>query len=141
MLVHLDNVKHLHEDQALSQILGMNHIPKASALGNWLRRMGKSHLGLQALKKVNQHLLKAALHKRKGITLDIDATEVVSQKAEVKWTYNKNPGYMPMVGHASEVGMVVACDFREGNQPPAKDNFAFSSNLRLRHSAIKTGSP
>ena len=32
---------------------------------------------------------------------------------------------MPMVGHISEVGMVVACDFREGNQPPAKDNLAF----------------
>ena len=52
-LFHLDDEKHLHEDQALSQILGMNHIPKASALGNWLRRMGKNHLGQQALKKVN----------------------------------------------------------------------------------------
>lgn len=87
--------------------------------------MGKSDTGLQALKKVNKHLLKAALHKRKGITLDIDATEIVSQKAEAKWTYNKHTGYMPMVGHISEVSMVVACDFREGNQPPAKDNLAF----------------
>ena len=124
-LFHLNDVKHLHEDQALSQVLGINRIPRASALGNWLRRMGKSNTGLQALKKVNKHLLKAALHKRKGVTLDIDATEIVSQKAEVKWTYNKNPGYMPMVGHIGEVGMVVACDFREGNQPPAKDNLAF----------------
>jgi len=124
-LFHLDDVKHLHEDHALSQVLGINRIPKASALGNWLRRMGKSNTGLKALKKTNQHLLKTALHKRKGVTLDIDATEVISQKADVKWTYNKNPGYMPMVGHISEVGMVVACDFREGNQPPAKDNLAF----------------
>lgn len=124
-LFHLDDVKHLHEDQALSQVLGMKNMPKASALGNWLRRMGKSDTGLKALKKVNQHLLKVALHKRKGVTLDIDATEIISNKAEVKWTYNKNPGYMPMVGHISEVGMVVACDFREGNQPPAKDNLAF----------------
>jgi hypothetical protein len=124
-LFHLDDVKQLHEDQALSQVLGINRTPKASALGNWLRRMGKSKQGLKALKKVNQHLLKAALHKRKGVTLDIDATEVISQKADAKWTYNKNQGYMPMVGHISEVGMVVACDFREGNQPPAKDNLAF----------------
>lgn len=87
--------------------------------------MGENKLGLQALKEVNQHLLKAALHKCKGVTLDIDATEVISQKADTKWTYNKNQGYMPMVGHISEVGMVVACDFREGNQPPAKDNLAF----------------
>lgn len=124
-LFHLDDVKHLHEDQALSQVLGIERIPKASALGNWLRRMGKSQRGLQALEKVNQHLLKAALHKRKGVTLDIDATEIISHKAEAKWTYNKNQGYMPMVGHIAEVGMVVACDFREGNQPPAKDNLAF----------------
>jgi len=124
-LFHLDDVKHLHEDQALSQVLGISRIPRASALGNWLRRMGKRDAGLQALKKVNKHLLKAALHKRKGVTLDIDATEIVSQKAEAKWTYNKNLGYMPMVGHIGEVGMVVACDFREGNQPPAKDNLAF----------------
>ena len=59
-LFHLNDVKHLHEDQALSQILGIDRIPKASALGNGLRRMGRSHLGLPALKKVNQHLLKAA---------------------------------------------------------------------------------
>ncbi len=124
-LFHLDDVKHLHQDQALSQVLGIDCIPRASALGNWLRRMGKSHLGLQALQKVNQHLLKTALHKRKGVTLDIDATEITSQKAEAKWTYNKNLGYMPMVAHIAEVGMVVACDFREGNQPPAKDNLAF----------------
>ena len=63
-LFHLDDVKHLHEDQALSQVLGIKHIPRASALGNWLRRMGKSDVGLQALKKVNKRLLKAALHKR-----------------------------------------------------------------------------
>jgi len=130
-LFHLDDVKHLHEDQALSQVLGINRIPKASALGNWLRRMGKSNKGLRALKKVNQHVLKSALHTRKGVTLDIDATEVISQKADAKWTYNKNQGYMPMVGHISEVGMVVACDFREGNQPPAKDNLAFIEQCQL----------
>ena len=46
--------------------------------------MGKSHLDLQALQQVNQHLLKATLHKRKGVKLDIDATEITSQKAEAK---------------------------------------------------------
>jgi len=64
-LFHLSDVKHLHEDQALSQVLGMKRIPKASALGGWLRRMGQSNIGLKALKKINQLLLKIALHKRK----------------------------------------------------------------------------
>lgn len=37
---HLDDVKHFHEDEALTQVLGIKQMPKASALGNWLRRMG-----------------------------------------------------------------------------------------------------
>jgi len=59
--------------------------------------------------------LKSALHQSKGITLDIDATEIIANKADAKWTYKKNKGYMPMVGHIAETGQVVACDFREGN--------------------------
>ncbi len=122
---HLDDVKHLHEDTALTQILGIKQIPKASALGNWLRRMGNSAEGTQALVEVNRRVLKTALHHRKGITLDIDATEIISHKADAKWTYKKNQGYMPMVGHIAEVGMVVACDFRTGNTSPAKENLEF----------------
>ena len=30
-----------------------------------------------------------------------------------------------MVGHIAETGQIVACDFREGNTPPAKDNLSF----------------
>lgn len=122
---HLDEVKHLHEDQVISDVLKIKNMPKASAIGNWLRRMGNNGQGLRSLSQVNKGVLKAALHNRKGITLDIDATEIISHKAEAQWTYNKNQGYMPMVGHVAEVGMVVACDFRTGNTPPSKDNLAF----------------
>ncbi|KAF3980339.1 MAG: transposase [Methylococcales symbiont of Iophon sp. n. MRB-2018] len=122
---HLDEVKHFHDDPALVQVLGIQQMPKASALGNWLRRMGNNRQGLASLSKVNKGVLKAALHHCKEITLDIDATEIISHKADAQWTYNKNQGYMPMVGHIAEVGMVVACDFRTGNTSPAKDNLAF----------------
>ncbi len=59
------------------------------------------------------------------MTLDIDATEIIAHKADAKWTYNKNKGFMPMVGHIAETGQVVAVDFRQGNVPPAQDNLAF----------------
>jgi len=127
---HLDEVKHFHDDEALTTLLGIKQMPKASAVGNWLRRMGNNGQGLPSLSKVNKGILKAALHRKKGITLDIDATEIISHKADVQWTYNKNQGYMPMVGHIAEVGMVVACDFRAGNTPPAKDNLAFIQQCR-----------
>ena len=127
---HLDEVKHFHDDEALMPLLGINRMPKASAIGNWLRRMGNNGQGLQALSQVNKPVMKAALHHCRGITLDIDATEIISHKADAQWTYNKNQGYMPMVGHIAEVGMVVACDFRTGNTPPSKDNLAFILQCR-----------
>jgi hypothetical protein len=62
--------------------------------------------------KVNKVVLKSALHNCKGVTLDIDATEIISDKFGAQYTYNKNKGFMPMVGHISETGQIVACDFR-----------------------------
>ena len=55
----------------------------------------------------------------------IDATEIIANKVCAKWTYNKNKGYMPMVGHIAETGQIVACDFRGGNTPPASENYDF----------------
>jgi hypothetical protein len=122
---HLDDVRYLHEDTALQTVLGLEQIPQAASLGNWLRRMGKHSRWNVAFKQINQTVLQPALHKRKAITLDIDATEIIAAKADAHWTYKSNRGYMPMVGHVAETGQIVACDFREGNTPPAKDNLRF----------------
>ncbi len=122
---HLDDVRHINDDKALRTVLGLNKIPQASSLGSWLRRMGNDSQSLPAWREVNKALLKAALHRRKGITLDIDATEIIANKVDAQWTYKKNKGYMPMVGHIAEVGQIVACDFRHGNASPAKENLEF----------------
>ena len=122
---HLDDVRHIHDDEALRTVLGLNKIPQATSLGSWLRRMGNDHQSVPAWREVNKAILKAALHHRKGVTLDIDATEIIAHKADAQWTYKKNKGYMPMVGHIAEVGQIVACDFRRGNASPAKQNLEF----------------
>lgn len=122
---HLDDVRHLQEDDALTSVLGFETIPKASTLGAWLRRAGNNKETFTGLREVNKAILSSALHHRKSITLDIDATEIVSAKSDAKWTYNKNQGYMPMVGHIAETGQVVACEFRDGNAAPAKENLEF----------------
>ena len=122
---HLDDVRYLQEDSALQTVLGLEQIPQAASLGNWLRRMGKHAQWDAALTQVNQTVLQSALHHRKAITLDIDATEIIAGKADARWTYKSHRGYMPMVGHIAETGQIVACDFREGNTPPAKDNLKF----------------
>ena len=78
---------------------------------------------MKALNTVNKVVLGAALHKRKAVTLDIDATEIIA--AEARWTYKHHCGYMPIVGHIAETGQVVACEFREGNVSPSKENLEF----------------
>jgi len=122
---HLDDIRHIQDDEALRSVLDLNRLPKATTLGDWLRRMGDQPQIRDAWVKVNQALLQSALHRCKNVTLDIDATEIVAHKADAQWTYNKNRGFMPMVGHIAETGQVVAVDFRSGNVPPAQDNLAF----------------
>jgi len=122
---HLDEVRNIQDDEALRCVLDLKALPQATTLGDWLRRMGNQPQIADAWVKVNKALLQSALHHCKKITLDIDATEIVADKAEAQWTYNKHKGFMPMVGHIAQTGQVVAVDFRKGNVPPAQDNLAF----------------
>ena len=47
---HLDDVRYIQEDAALQTVLGLEQIPQAASLGNWLRRMGKHSESNTALK-------------------------------------------------------------------------------------------
>ena len=122
---HLDDVRHLQGDTALRTVLALDKIPKASALGDWLRRVGRDKQSSIAWRQVNQSILQPALHHCKSVTLDIDATEIISDKTDAAWTYKKNKGFMPMVGHIAETGQIVATDFRKGNAAPARENLEF----------------
>jgi hypothetical protein len=33
---------------------------------------------------------------------DIDASEVIANKANAQWTYKKHKGYMPIIGHIAQ---------------------------------------
>jgi hypothetical protein len=66
----------------------------------------------------------------KGYTLDIDATGIMAQKEEAKMSYKGFKGYMPMVGHLAEHGMVVGDEFREGNDSPSARNLEFIKHCR-----------
>ena len=122
---HLDDIRHIRDDEALCTVLELEKLPQATTLGDWLRRAGSQPQSQEAWVEVNKALLQSALHRCDKVTLDIDATEIVAHKAQAQWTYNKNKGFMPMVGHSAETGQVVAIDFRQGNVSPAHDNLAF----------------
>jgi len=122
----LEDTRQIRTDEGLKEILPLKKIPSSDAFGDWLRSMGISD-GLYGLEKVNRRLLKRGM-KYDGIkayTLDIDATGIVAEKQSAKMTYKGFKGYMPIVGHIAENGLVLGDEFREGNVAPATRNLAF----------------
>ena len=121
--IRLDDLKYLKKDEAITKLLGLKNIPQPDSVGDWLRRTGSS--GVNSISLINKELCRIALKDIKHITLDIDASEIISNKKEAKKTYKFNQGYMPMVGHIAEINHVIQTDFREGNTAPKTENLEF----------------
>ena len=122
----LEDLRQIRDDSGLREVLDMNRIPSSDATGDWLRRSGKNG-SLKGLATVNGRLLKRGLKDdgMKGYTLDIDATGIKAEKETARMTYKGYPGYMPIVGHLAENGLVVGDEFRQGNESPASGNLEF----------------
>ena len=92
------------------------------------RRMGANESGgLAGLQRVNRCVFRRLLRddERTDFTLDIDATQIVAEKREARYTYKGEKGYMPMVGHIAENSLAIDHEFREGNAAPAAGNLEF----------------
>jgi len=122
----LEDSREIRSDTGLREILPLKKMPSTDATGDWLRRSGTNG-GLEGFGTVNRRMLKRALKngKEKEFTLDIDATGIESEKEAAKMTYKGYTGYMPMVGHLAENGLVVGDEFREGNDSPVARNLEF----------------
>jgi hypothetical protein len=122
----LEDLRQIRDDDGLREVLELKRMPSADATGDWLRRGGVRG-GLGGLGAVNRRVLKRALKADgiKGYTLDIDATGIEAEKQTAQMTYKGYTGYMPMVGHLAENGLIVGEEFREGNESPGAGNLAF----------------
>ena len=127
----LEDTREIRNDEGLRELLPLDRVPSSDAIGDWLRRTSHNG-GLAGLGKVNRRLLKRAMKKDgiKGYTLDIDATGIVAEKESAKMTYKGFKGYMPMVGHIAENGLVLGDEFREGNASPNGRNLEFIKYCR-----------
>ena len=125
----LEDLRVLRRDEGLRTLLPqLNEMPSSDATGDWLRRIGaKESGGLVGLHHVNGSVFRRLLLSDEGVdyTLDIDATQIVAEKHEAHYTYKGEKGYMPMVGHIAELGVVIGHEFREGNATPAAGNLEF----------------
>jgi len=122
----LEDLRQIRDDEGLREVLELERMPSTDATGDWLRRGGVSS-GLEGLGAVQRRVLKRALKADgiKGYTLDMDATGIEAEKQSALMTYKGYTGYMPMVGHLAENGLVVGDEFREGNESPGAGNLAF----------------
>lgn len=129
----LEDLRALKGDTALATALKQEALPSTDAVGDWLRRTGEG-AGLAGLGRINQRIVATRL-RQTGITahtLDGDASQIVAEKEAAQFTYKGEQGYMPMIGHLAEAGVVIHDEFREGNIAPATDNLGFIQACEAR---------
>lgn len=121
----LEDLRELRAEQDVLEKLGLEAVPDAGTVGDWLRRQGQA--GAEALQPANQKLIEACLDpEAEEVILDVDATEIEAEKQEAAWTYQHVQGYMPMLGYVN--GVCVGQQFREGNQSPSAGILEFAQS-------------
>jgi len=129
----LEDLRTLKSDIALTSLLQQDILPSTDAMGDWLRRIGAGD-GMAGLSRLNQRVVATRI-RQTGITthtLDGDASQVVAEKKTAHFTYQGEQGYMPMIGHLAEAGVVIHDEFREGNIAPASGNLEFIKDCEAR---------
>ena len=113
----IEEVREIREDHPLREAIQMEVIPSSSAIGDWLKRMGERG-GIEGMERINDGMVKAVLKRedRKGYTLIADPTVIEAEKREARMSYAGVKGYRPVVASLKEDGLVLAYEFREGNE-------------------------
>ena len=121
----LEDVYHLHSEHELLKFAGMAQVPGADTLARWLRSDGEA--GAPQVHQLSRTVIAKILEllRVKRVTLDIDATTILNNKAGAQWTYLERRSFMPIIGTVAESGQAIAVDFRAGNVPPNYDNGGF----------------
>jgi hypothetical protein len=109
----LEDVRELAAEREVLEKLGLQRLPSADALGDWLRRQGKGS-GVRAVQQTDKELIRGYLKSLgEEITVDPDATIIEAHKRAAEWTYQKVKGYQPLLAYVNEV--CVHHEFRAGS--------------------------
>jgi hypothetical protein len=119
----LEDLRELRAEQEVLGQLGLEAVPDAGTVADWLRRQGER--GVEGINRVSQRLARRCLEAEAGeVILDVDATQIEAEKQEAAWTYQKVKGYMPLLGYAH--GVCVGQQFRPGNMSPGAGVLEFA---------------
>lgn len=112
----IEDVREIRNDDTLKEVISLKGIPSSSAIGDWLKRMGRNG-GIEGMEEVNDCVNARILKrdKRKGYTLIIDPMIIEAEKREAIMTYLGFKGYRPVIATLKETGFVAAYEFKEGN--------------------------
>ena len=121
----LEDLRELEAEREVLGKLGLEAVPDAGTVGDWLRRQGWT--GAEAIQQVSRRLVEACLGSEpEELILDVDATEIEAEKQGAQWTYHHRQGYMPLLGYVN--GVCVGHEFREGNQSPGAGILKFGQS-------------
>jgi hypothetical protein len=103
----LGDFRVIRHDAALCELMGMLEIASSDAVDDWLSRQGNVK-GLPGLGAVRQLVVRRTLNRDTitDYTLDIDATQIVAEEETARLTYKGERGYMPIVAHLAENGLI-----------------------------------
>jgi hypothetical protein len=149
---HLDDMRILENDRGLQRLIEkyrpektsantVGAMPTGKAIERFLKcfhrdelrpNMGVSWVpaetqGLQQLAEVSRWFVRKLIELRglTRVTIENDATAVVSHKDEALGMYKDGRGYMPVNAVIAELGIVAAEEFRDGNVAPSFDAVGF----------------
>ena len=124
----ISDMREIRNDKALREICNLDVVPSDSAIGDWLRRLGKKK-GVRAFEKVNDEFMKSIikLSQVKNGTLVIDPTIIKSEKRDAKMTYLGHKGYRPAYASVPELGLITNYKFKEGNDNGGRAAFVKES--------------
>src|ERR1017187_584731 len=118
----LEDLRELRGEQEVLGALGLEALPDAGTVGDWLRRQGGK--GAAGIQQISRQLIRPGLESAEEVILDVDATEIEAEKQEAEWTYQHVQGYMPLMGYVD--GVCVGHEFREGNESPGAGILEFA---------------
>ena len=80
----LEDLRELRAEHEVLGALGLEAVPDAGTVGDWLRRQGEK--GAAAIEPISRKLITPCLESVEEVILDVEATEVEAEKQDAHWT-------------------------------------------------------